>query len=85
MSPVLVNPGARLSRFVPPRGEYVQVVGIDRLYVCDRSVLPFSSAANPVRTLAALVQRLCRGGRAIAIARDADASDDAIRSVMTMT
>ena len=28
------------------------------LYVCDMSVMPFSSAANPVRTLAALAIRL---------------------------
>jgi choline dehydrogenase-like flavoprotein len=28
------------------------------VYVCDMSVMPFSSAANPVRTLAALALRL---------------------------
>jgi choline dehydrogenase-like flavoprotein len=40
--------------------EDLRVVGADRLYVCDMSVLPFSSAANPVRTLAALALRLSR-------------------------
>ena len=30
------------------------------LYVCDMSVMPFSSAANPVRTLVALALRLSR-------------------------
>lgn len=30
------------------------------LYVCDMSVMPFSSAANPVRTLVALALRLAR-------------------------
>jgi len=34
------------------------VVGTQRLYVCDMSVMPFSSAANPVRTLVALALRL---------------------------
>jgi hypothetical protein len=38
--------------------EDLRVVGTDRLYVCDMSVLPFSSAANPVRTLGALALRL---------------------------
>ncbi|HEY0154296.1 MAG TPA: GMC oxidoreductase [Longimicrobium sp.] len=38
--------------------EDLRVVGTERLYVCDMSVLPFSSAANPVRTLAALALRL---------------------------
>lgn len=41
--------------------ENLRVTGTDRLYVCDMSVLPFSSAANPVRTLVALALRL--GGR----------------------
>jgi choline dehydrogenase-like flavoprotein len=40
--------------------EDLRVAGTDRLYVCDMSVLPFSSAANPVRTLAALALRLSR-------------------------
>lgn len=30
------------------------------LFVCDMSVMPFSSAANPVRTLAAFALRLSR-------------------------
>lgn len=38
--------------------ENLMVKGADNLYVCDMSVLPFSSAANPVRTLAALSLRL---------------------------
>ena len=38
--------------------ENLQVRDHERLYVCDMSVLPFSSAANPVRTLAALALRL---------------------------
>ncbi|MEJ3745800.1 GMC oxidoreductase [Actinomycetes bacterium KLBMP 9797] len=38
----------------------LQVVGANGLYVCDMSVMPFSSAANPVRTLAALALRLSR-------------------------
>lgn len=36
----------------------LRVVGVPNLYVCDMSVMPFSSAANPVRTLAALALRL---------------------------
>ncbi len=40
--------------------EHLRVVGTDRLYVCDMSVMPLSSAANPVRTLAALALRLSR-------------------------
>jgi choline dehydrogenase-like flavoprotein len=36
----------------------LRVHGEPGLYVCDMSVLPFSSAANPVRTLAALTLRL---------------------------
>ena len=40
--------------------EDLRVHGTDRLYVCDMSVMPFSSAANPVRTLAALALRLSR-------------------------
>ncbi|KAK4182072.1 GMC family oxidoreductase N-terminal domain-containing protein [Podospora australis] len=38
--------------------EDLQVRGMEGLYVCDMSVMPFSSAANPVRTLAALGLRL---------------------------
>jgi choline dehydrogenase-like flavoprotein len=40
--------------------EDLKVIGTDRLYVCDMSVMPFSSAANPVRTLVALALRLSR-------------------------
>ncbi len=36
----------------------LRVHGEPGLYVCDMSVLPFSSAANPVRVLAALTLRL---------------------------
>jgi len=38
----------------------LRVTGTQRLYVCDMSVMPFSSAANPVRTLVALALRLSR-------------------------
>jgi choline dehydrogenase-like flavoprotein len=38
--------------------EDLRVIGTDRLFVCDMSVMPFSSAANPVRTLGALALRL---------------------------
>ena len=38
--------------------ENLQVRGMNGLYVCDMSVMPFSSAANPVRTLVALGLRL---------------------------
>jgi GMC oxidoreductase len=38
--------------------ENLQVHGHPGLYVCDMSVMPFSSAANPVGTLAALALRL---------------------------
>lgn len=40
--------------------ENLQVIGAPNLYVCDMSVMPFSSAANPVRTLAALALRLSK-------------------------
>ena len=40
--------------------ENLRVVGTDGLYVCDMSVMPFSSAANPVRTLVALALRLAK-------------------------
>lgn len=38
--------------------ENLRVRGVDNLHVCDMSVMPFSSAANPVLTLAALALRL---------------------------
>ena len=38
--------------------ENLMVVGHQNLYVCDMSVMPYSSSANPVRTLAALALRL---------------------------
>jgi choline dehydrogenase-like flavoprotein len=40
--------------------ENLQVRGTGRLFVCDMSVMPLSSAANPVRTLVALALRLSR-------------------------
>jgi GMC oxidoreductase len=40
--------------------EDLRVVSTQHLYVCDMSVMPFSSAANPVRTLVALALRLSR-------------------------
>ena len=40
--------------------EDLRVVGTQQLYVCDMSVMPFSSAANPVRTLVALALRLSK-------------------------
>jgi choline dehydrogenase-like flavoprotein len=40
--------------------EDLRVLGTNHLYVCDMSVMPFSSAANPVRTLVALALRLSR-------------------------
>jgi choline dehydrogenase-like flavoprotein len=40
--------------------EQLHVHGTPGLYVCDMSVMPFSTAANPVRTLAALALRLSR-------------------------
>jgi hypothetical protein len=40
--------------------EDLRIVGTQNLYVCDMSVMPFSSAANPVRTLVALALRLSR-------------------------
>jgi choline dehydrogenase-like flavoprotein len=36
----------------------LKVLGTHSLYVCDMSVMPMASAANPVRTLAALALRL---------------------------
>jgi choline dehydrogenase-like flavoprotein len=38
--------------------ENLMVLGHPNLYVCDMSVMPYSSSANPVRTLAALALRL---------------------------
>ena len=40
--------------------EDLRVVGTQHLYVCDMSVMPLSSAANPVRTLVALALRLSK-------------------------
>lgn len=40
--------------------EDLRVAGTRNLYVCDMSVMPVSTAANPVRTLAALALRLSR-------------------------
>ena len=40
--------------------EDLRVQGHQHLYVCDMSVMPLSSAANPVRTLVALALRLSR-------------------------
>jgi choline dehydrogenase-like flavoprotein len=40
--------------------ENLGVSGVPGLYVCDMSVMPFSSAANPVRTMVALALRLSR-------------------------
>jgi GMC oxidoreductase len=40
--------------------EDLRIVGTQHLYVCDMSVMPFSSAANPVRTLVALALRLSK-------------------------
>jgi GMC oxidoreductase len=36
----------------------LEVIGAKNLYVCDMSVMPFSSAANPVRTLVGLALRM---------------------------
>jgi choline dehydrogenase-like flavoprotein len=36
----------------------LQVIGTDRLYVCDMSVMPVTTAANPARTLVGLALRL---------------------------
>ena len=40
--------------------EDLRVFGTQGLYVCDMSVMPLSSAANPVRTLVAPALRLSR-------------------------
>lgn len=40
--------------------ENLMLRGADNLYVCDMSVMPYSSSANPVRTLAALALRLSK-------------------------
>jgi hypothetical protein len=40
--------------------EDLRLAGTQHLYVCDMAVMPFSSAANPVRTLVALALRLSR-------------------------
>ncbi len=47
-------------RFDAAVDEDLRVAGTQHLYVCDMSVMPFSSAANPVRTLVALALRLSR-------------------------
>lgn len=47
-------------RFQSVVDEDLRVIGTRNLYVCDMSVMPFSSAANPVRHLAALALRLSR-------------------------
>ena len=36
----------------------LQVIGTSRLYVCDMSVMPVTTAANPSRALVALALRL---------------------------
>ena len=40
--------------------EDLRIKGTQNMYVCDMSVMPFSSAANPVRTLVALAMRLSK-------------------------
>ena len=40
--------------------ENLEVRTAPGLYVCDRAVMPISTAANPVRTLAGLALRLSR-------------------------
>ncbi len=40
--------------------EDLRVAGTQNLYVCDMSVMPFASAANPCRTLVALALRLSK-------------------------
>ena len=47
-------------RFETVVDEDLRVAGTDHLYVCDMSVMPFSSAANPVRTLVALALRMAK-------------------------
>ena len=47
-------------RFDSVVDEDLRVVGTQGLYVCDMSVMPFSSAANPVRSLVALALRLAK-------------------------
>lgn len=52
--------GHTIANFEPNSvvDEDLQVVGASGMYVCDMSVMPLSSSANPVRTLAALALRL---------------------------
>ena len=45
-------------RFDSVVDEDLRVNGTSNLYVCDMSVMPFASAANPLRTLVALALRL---------------------------
>ncbi|MGK7393331.1 MAG: GMC oxidoreductase [Candidatus Cyclobacteriaceae bacterium M3_2C_046] len=40
--------------------QHLKINGTPDIYVCDMSVIPFSSAANPVRTLGGLALRLSR-------------------------
>ena len=40
--------------------EDLRLAGTNHLYICDMSVIPMSTAGNPVRTLAALALRLSR-------------------------
>ena len=40
--------------------EDLRLAGTQHMYVCDMSVMPFSSAANPIRTLVALALRLSK-------------------------
>ena len=51
-----INTGQYSSQSVV--NEDLMVKGCNNLHVCDMSIMPFSSAANPVRTLAALALRL---------------------------
>ena len=40
--------------------ENLKIINSEGLYVCDMSVMPFSAAANPVRTLSGLALRLAQ-------------------------
>jgi hypothetical protein len=59
----------------------LQVVGTDGLHVCDTSVIPFSSAANPVRALAALALQLSRHSDVVAWRRDGMDEDLPIEAI----
>lgn len=56
------RPNRNTANFNPDSvvDENLNVRGAPGLYVCDMSVMPISTAANPVRTLAALALRLSR-------------------------